>query len=97
MNFTNFVSTIAVIFAVGCSSSSDVSTQEQGTSTEVVVEPIAVETTHAVNEAVVGPESTSQSTEPVVCPEGVAVVDGVCQTAQTTTTVTTEATSTVSH
>lgn len=80
MNFTNFVSTIAVIFAVGCSSSSDVSSETPGTSAEVVVEPVSVETTPAVNETTVTVDATVQPTNVVTCPEGSTLVDGTCQT-----------------
>lgn len=90
MNFTNFVSTIAVIFAVGCSSSSDVSSETPGTSAEVVVEPVSVETTPAVNEATVTVDATAtattQSTNVVTCPEGSTLVDGTCQTVTETQT-----------
>ena len=82
MNFTNFVSTIAVIFAVGCSSSTEAPVSDaQGTTTEVVVEPVSVEMTPAVNETTTSADSTVQTTSTVTCPEGSVVVDGTCQTA----------------
>lgn len=79
MNFVNFVSTTAIVFAVGCSSSSDVSTEVPGTSAEVVVEPVAVETTPAVNETVITVDASQQSTSTTTCPEGSTLVEGTCQ------------------
>ncbi len=83
MNFTNFVSTIATIFVIGCSTSTETTetpVDAHGT-TSVVVEPVPVEVTPAVNETttVVSGDVTSTTSSPVVCPEGSTFVEGTCQ------------------
>jgi hypothetical protein len=91
MNFANFVSIVAIIFAVGCSTSTETPVSVQET-TDVVVEPVSVEVTPVVNEAPPGvsTDTTLPVSNTVSCPEGSTLVDGACH-------VTTSETQTSSH